>query len=43
MIRGFNVSLLLTVLLLTFYPAEAQQPAKIPRIGVLSASPFPPT
>jgi hypothetical protein len=33
MIRRFNVCLLLTVLLLTVSPAQAQQPAKIPRIG----------
>src|SRR5215475_1872133 len=35
MIRGFDVSLLLTVLLLTLYPAQAQQVAKIPRVGIL--------
>ena len=35
MIRGFSVSVLLTVLLLTVYPAEAQQAPKIPRVGIL--------
>jgi putative tryptophan/tyrosine transport system substrate-binding protein len=38
MIRGFNVSLLLTVILLTVYLAEAQQPTKIPRIGYLNTA-----
>src|SRR5678809_63074 len=38
MIRGFSVSVLLTVLLLTVYPAEAQQPKKVPRIGYLTAA-----
>src|SRR4030095_11799972 len=38
MIRGFSVSVLLTVLLLTVYPAEAQQLTKVPRIGFLLAS-----
>src|SRR5215813_1591877 len=37
MIKGFNVRLLLTVLLLTVYPAEAQQPTKLPRIGFVTA------
>ncbi len=35
MIRGFNISLLLTVLLLTVFPAEAQQTPKIPHVGIL--------
>ena len=35
MIRGFSVSVLLTVLLLTVYPAEAQQPGKVAIIGEL--------
>ena len=38
MIRRFNVRLLLTVLLFTVCPANAQQPAKVPRIGVLAGS-----
>ena len=38
MIRGFDVSLLLTVLLLTVYPAHAQQLGKVPRIGYLIAT-----
>jgi putative tryptophan/tyrosine transport system substrate-binding protein len=38
MIRGFSVSVLLTVLLLTVYPAEAQQPPKVARIGYLGLS-----
>src|SRR5262249_48779203 len=37
MIKGFNVRLLLTVLLLTVYPVEAQQSAKLPRIGFVTA------
>src|SRR5262249_57191569 len=37
MIKAFNVRLLLTVLLLTVYPAEAQQPTKLPRIGFVTA------
>ena len=37
MIKGFNVSLLLTVLVLTVYLAEAQHPAKLPRIGFVTA------
>jgi len=36
MIRGVNVCSLLTILLLTVYPAKAQQPNKVPRIGYLS-------
>jgi putative ABC transport system substrate-binding protein len=36
MIRRINVRLLLTVLLLTISPADAQQPKKVPRIGILS-------
>ena len=35
MIRRFKVSLLLTVLLLTVYPAQAQQAPKIPHVGIL--------
>jgi putative ABC transport system substrate-binding protein len=38
MIRGFNVSLLLTIILLTVYLAEARQPTKIPRIGYLNTA-----
>jgi ABC-type uncharacterized transport system substrate-binding protein len=38
MIRRINVCSLLTILLLTVSPAEAQQPTKIPRIGVLDNS-----
>ena len=38
MIRGFSVSVVLTVLLLTIYPAEAQQPPKVARIGYLGLS-----
>jgi putative ABC transport system substrate-binding protein len=37
MIRKFNVCLLLTVFQFAVCPAEAQQPAKIPRIGYLDA------
>src|SRR5215510_577668 len=37
MIKGFNVRLLLTVLLLTVYPAVVQQPTKLPRIGFVTA------
>ena len=40
MIRKLNVRLLLVVLLFTVSLAEAQQPAKVPRIGVLGASPL---
>src|SRR4030095_15004533 len=36
MIRRINVCLLLTVLLFTFSPAQAQQPKKIPHIGYLT-------
>src|SRR6266496_3129987 len=32
------ICLLLTILLLTGFPAQAQQPTKIPRIGYLSGS-----
>src|SRR6059058_2689661 len=32
------ICLLLTILLLTGFPAQAQQPSKIPRIGYLTAS-----
>src|SRR5215471_20339923 len=35
MIRGFRVSLLLTIFLLTVYSAEAQQTPKIPHVGIL--------
>ena len=35
MIRRFKVSLLLTVLLLTVYPVQAQQTPKIPHVGIL--------
>jgi Fe2+ transport system protein FeoA len=38
MTRRINVCLLLTVLLLTVSPAEAQQTAKIPRIGFVTGS-----
>jgi putative ABC transport system substrate-binding protein len=38
MIRGFSVSVLLTVLLLSVCPAEAQQPPKVARIGYLGLS-----
>jgi putative tryptophan/tyrosine transport system substrate-binding protein len=38
MIRRINVCLLLTVLLLTVSPAQAQQPRKVPRIGYLTGS-----
>ena len=37
------ICLLLTVLLFTISPAEAQQPKKIPRIGYLAADPRAPT
>ena len=40
MIRGFNVSSLLIVLLFTVCPAEAQQAAKIPRIAFVTATPL---
>ena len=36
MFRSIVICLLLTVLLFTISPADAQQPAKIPRIGFLS-------
>src|SRR5215475_15779178 len=35
MIRGFRVSLLPTVFLLTVYSAESQQTPKIPHVGIL--------
>jgi len=35
MIRRFKVSSLFTVLLLTVYPVQAQQTAKIPHVGIL--------
>jgi ABC-type uncharacterized transport system substrate-binding protein len=38
MIRRTNVCLLLAVLLITSFPAQAQQPTKIPRIGYLTSS-----
>jgi putative ABC transport system substrate-binding protein len=38
MIRRILVCLLLTVLPPTVLPAEAQQPARVPRIGYLSAT-----
>jgi putative tryptophan/tyrosine transport system substrate-binding protein len=39
MIRRINVCLLLTVLLFTVSPARAQQPRKIPRIGIVGGNP----
>ena len=36
MIRRINVCLLLTVLLFTVSPAEAQQPKRVPRIGYIA-------
>ena len=38
MFRRIVICLLLTVLLFTISPAQAQQPTKIPRIGYLTAS-----
>src|SRR5215813_1694078 len=38
MFRSIVICLLLTVLLFTISPADAQQPKKIPRIGFLTAS-----
>src|SRR5215470_19607499 len=35
MIRRFKVSSLFTVLLLTVYPVQARQAAKIPHVGIL--------
>src|SRR5262245_1368200 len=37
MIRRISVCSLLTILLFTVSPAEAQQPKKVPRIGYLSS------
>ena len=38
MMRSIPVCLLLTILLLTSFRAEAQQPTKIPRIGYIATS-----